>query len=165
MKKTIILVMILVLLATGTTLVIAGVKGKNITEVSKEAEIERLEKGTRPVINGDTLIACIEDKKIGILRGRIPADTPKLTLQKAIEILEGITEEEKNKTNIIVIKFNEYAGAPDYSWGSGMDYRTYIVDEEKGLYLNVVNGAKVYYWTPEGKTEIYSLSKGMINKP
>ena len=83
-------------------------------------------------------------KKVLIIMGELPADTPQITLAQAQVICKDIQERNlsfSEFTPALIAAFNEIAGAPDYDGGSGMrviDY--YLNDRQTELLRLSANG-------------------------
>ncbi len=90
------------------------------------------------------------EREILMIMGKLPADTPRLTPEKAGKILKGIDpadyERETAYEAEVIAKFNEYAGAPDFRASTGVIYAKYYVDDSAESYIIVSAGSVVYYY-------------------
>lgn len=89
-------------------------------------------------------------REILVIMNELPADTGRITLEQAKGICKEL--EDQNLTGSIMyaafVRFNQYAGAPDEYWGSGMTHLTYYVNDEKTVYIDVIEVA-IYYGNNE----------------
>lgn len=92
-------------------------------------------------------------KQIMIIMDMLPEDTPCITLEQAQAICAEIDPYDYDTPdefeNVIVGRFNEIAGAPDFDGGSGITRKFYFLDNNQTEYL-VVTGCFVEYVDSSG---------------
>jgi hypothetical protein len=89
-----------------------------------------------------------------IASGVIPEDTPRLTLEDAISVMQNGGDP--------VTEFNRLAGAPDFEGGSGLHRSVYYINDEKTEGI-VVMGGVIYFTTDENgkRSEFFVTSRGI----
>lgn len=90
-------------------------------------------------------------KQVLIIMGELPADTPRITLEQALAIFDEMREQAREDPSIaaefeweLIRRFNEIAGAPDFSGGSGMVRTTYCLTDDQTEYLQFTD-YRVFY--------------------
>ena len=97
------------------------------------------------------------ERRIRIILGEIPEDSPRITLEQAREICEHFSKIEENdvdKRNAeLVAAFSEYA-VPDYDGGSGFRSTFYFLDDEPTGYILIRWDSVTYYDLVNGTKEV-----------
>ena len=95
-------------------------------------------------------------KQILIIMGELPEDTPHLTYEQAIEIVNKYKLEDDTyldlRTMQIMNDFNEIAGAPDVEYGSGISHIIYFLDDEYSSWIDISMGFVYYQPSREAET-------------
>ena len=96
------------------------------------------------------------ERQISIILGRIPEDSPRITLEQARKICSEIDlSGEKNVGEMnakLRREFNKYA-VPDYDGGSGIRSTYYFFDDEPTGYIVIRFDRVTYYDLVNGTTE------------
>ncbi len=72
------------------------------------------------------------------IKGELPVDQPRLTLEQAKQIIEEERMKEGFVTESCRYRFNEIAGAPDVMYGSGIDHEVYWLDDTGKEYIEII---------------------------
>ena len=98
------------------------------------------------------------EKRMLQILGEIPENTPYITRERAVEILEGIDPASyaspDDYENAVVAAFNEIAAAPEFDGGSGMRIAVYFTDAAPTGYIRIRLGKVEYHKLSDDTVEL-----------
>lgn len=120
----------------------------NLLEEAYKVANEEQKKKLDELKEKDSTFGADYQRAIKEIMGEIAPDAERLTYEKVLEVLkdtEGMVFADNWEAGAYLKnKFNEIAGAPDYTGGSGMDSYVYYLDEDK-KYIDIAYGVVVYF--------------------